>query len=90
MTLLKNDMLQIHIAGHCRGKLAMSEWSVLYWKKLFRSVLGAKNQAKNCNSSAGQCLHNLLLHCKTFLLHNYARGLIHVTQFSSHTSLLEG
>lgn len=64
----------------------MSEWSGLHWKKVFRSVLGAKNRAKNCNSSAGQCLHNLLLHCKTFLVHNYARGmyyiLIHVTQSS--------
>lgn len=75
-------MLQVHIAGLCRGKLAMSEWSVLYWKKLFRSVLGAKNQAKNSNSSAGQSLHNLLLHCKTFLSHNYARGVIHATQSS--------
>lgn len=54
----------------------MSEWSVLHWKKCSRSVLGEKNQVKNCNPSAGQSLPSCLLCCKTRPLRNYARGLM--------------
>lgn len=80
-------MLQIHIAGHCRGKLAKSEWSVLHWKNYLGVSWGQKNQAKNCNSSAGPCLHNLLLRCKTFLLHNYARGMYYLLISVTESSL---